>query len=254
MKNPGWYQTILNFFLALMLLQAVCQKSVSAIETYRDPLTGMEFVFIKGGCYQMGDQFSDGEPDEKPVHRVCVDDFYLGRYEVTQAQWEKIMGNNPSAINIGADYPVDWISWDEAQLFLSRMTEYSKGRFRLPTEAEWEYACRARGKTVRYGTKDGTFSSQLANSGSGRWEEGDKSDGHLHTSPVGFYPPNKLGLYDMSGNVWEWMSDWRDMNFSYYEISPVNNPQGPDTGIRRVGRGGAWNFGPAHLRCSNRFS
>ncbi|MBT4087447.1 MAG: SUMF1/EgtB/PvdO family nonheme iron enzyme, partial [Deltaproteobacteria bacterium] len=110
MKNPGWYQTILNFFLALMLLQAVCQKSVSAIETYRDPLTGMEFVFIKGGCYQMGDQFSDGEPDEKPVHRVCVDDFYLGRYEVTQAQWEKIMGNNPSAINIGADYPVDWIS------------------------------------------------------------------------------------------------------------------------------------------------
>lgn len=164
------------------------------------------------------------------------------------------MGHNPSAINIGEKYPVDWVSWVDVHVFLSRMQQRTNRRFRLPTEAEWEYACRSRGKNIRFGTKDGTLSPDLANFGSGEWGEGDEKDGHRYTSPVGFYPPNELGLYDMSGNVWEWMSDWRDMNFSYYRASPEDNPQGPGTGVRRSGRGGAWNFGPAHQRCSNRFS
>jgi formylglycine-generating enzyme len=202
----------------------------------------------------MGDLFNEGERDERPVHKVCVNDFFLGRYEVTQGQWVQIMEDNPSAIEIGEDYPVDWVSWDDTQLFLARMTNLSKRHFRLPTEAEWEYACRGKGKKVRYGTKDGRISKHLANFGNGKWGEVDESDRYMYTAPVGSYPPNELGLYDMSGNVWEWVADWKDMNFSYYEISPENDPKGPDNGIRRVGRGGAWNFGPIHQRCSNRFS
>ena len=244
----------LSFLLTVILSITMISETLTAANLYLEPVTKMTFVFVKGGCFDMGDLHDEGEYDETPVHRVCVDDYYLGQYEVKQAQWIAIMGENPSSINTGDNYPVDWVSWYDAQQFLSRLSKLSKGRFRLPTEAEWEYACRAKGKKIRHGTKDGSISAHLANFGSGGWGEGDGRDGHLHTSPVGSYPPNELGLYDMAGNVWEWVYDWKDMNFSYYRISPKNNPRGPETGIRRVGRGGAWNFGPDHQRCSNRFS
>jgi len=124
------------------------------------------------------------------------------------------------------------------------LNEISGHYYRLPTEAEWEFACRNRGKTIKYGTKTGTLDPSLANYGSGNWGEGDDQDGFEHTSPVGSFSPNELGLYDMAGNVWEWVSDWKEMGRNnYYAKSPKDNPKGVSSSLRKVGRGGAWNFG-----------
>ncbi len=221
---------------------------------YKDSFTGIEFVLVKGGCFKMGDTYNVGEADEKPVHEVCVDDFYLGRFEVTQKEWLQIMGNNPSAYPFGDRYPVEWISWSDTRKFLNRLNNLSKGNYRLPTEAEWEYACRAGGQQLQYGTENGELNHSLSNYGSGNWGEGDNQDGFEFTSPVGNYPPNDLGLYDMSGNVFEWVSDYKSLNENYYEKSPKHDPKGAGKSTRKVGRGGSWNFGPYHQRCSNRFS
>lgn len=114
--------------------------------TYTDPVTGMEFVYVQGGCYQMGDTFGDGGSDEKPVHEVCVDDFYIGKYEVTQGEYKKIMGSNPSSFQKGDRYPVETVSWNHAQTFIRKLNYRSGKTFKLPTEAEWEYAARSGGK------------------------------------------------------------------------------------------------------------
>lgn len=119
---------------------------VAGVKKFKDPVTGMEFVFIKGGCFDMGDTFGDGRADEKPVHEVCVGDFYIGIYEVTQAQWEKVMGNNPSKFKGGGNYPVERVSWNDIQDFIERLNRQGGKRYRLPTEAEWEYAARSGGK------------------------------------------------------------------------------------------------------------
>lgn len=202
----------------------------------------------------MGDVFNEGEVDEKPVHEVCLDDFYIGKYEVTQKQWIVLMDSNPSAYPLGDQYPVEWISWNDAIVYINKLNKISKETYRLPTEAEWEYACRAGNQNLRFGTKTGTLDHTLANFGSGNWGEGDIKDGYLYTSPVGSYPPNPFGLYDMSGNVFEWVSDWKSLNENYYKKSPKFNPQGSKKSPRKVGRGGSWNFGTSHQRCSNRFS
>ena len=115
-----------------------------------DPTTGMEFVRVAGGCFQMGDTFGDGESDEKPLHEVCVDDFWMGKTEVTQGQWQKIMGSNPSYFQKGANYPVEQVSWDDVQGYIRTLGEESGKTFRLPTEAEWEYAARSGGKDEKY--------------------------------------------------------------------------------------------------------
>lgn len=202
----------------------------------------------------MGDTFDVGEKDEKPVHEVCVSDFYLAKYEITQEVWVQIMGFNPSAYPYGARYPVEWISWQDTREFLKKLNLRSSMNYRLPTEAEWEYACRAGGKQMQYGTKSGDLDHSLANYGSGKWGEGDDQDGFEFTSPVGSFPPNELGLHDMSGNVFEWVSDYKSLNDNYYEKSPRFNPKGAGKSPRKVGRGGSWNFGAFHQRCSNRFS
>jgi formylglycine-generating enzyme required for sulfatase activity len=114
----------------------------------------MPFVFVKGGCYQMGDTFGDGKSDEKPVHDVCVSDFYMGKYEVTQGQWKRIMGNNPSSFSgCGDNCPVENVSWKDVQDFISRLNRQSGKRYRLPTEAEWEYAARSGGKREKWAMK-----------------------------------------------------------------------------------------------------
>ena len=124
-------------------------------KSYTDPTTGMEFVFVKGGCYQMGDTFGDGYSDEKPVHEVCVDDFYIGKYEVTQAQWEKVMGNNPSYFKNCDNCPVEQVSWNDIQEFINRLNSKAGGnKYRLPTEAEWEYAARSGEKREKYSGGD----------------------------------------------------------------------------------------------------
>ena len=122
--------------------------------TFRDTITGMELVTVKGGCFQMGDTFGDGQSDEKPVHKVCVSDFRMGKYEVTQGQWPKVMGNNPSYFSTcGGECPVENVSWNDAQEYIQKLNERRSGSatrpYRLPTEAEWEYATRSGGKTER---------------------------------------------------------------------------------------------------------
>ncbi len=205
-----------------------------------DSNTGMEFVFVKGGCYPMGDTFGDGEGDEKPVHEVCVDDFYIGKYEVTQAQWRQIMGSNPSHFSgCGDNCPVEQVSWNETQDFIRKLNSQSGKRYRLPTEAEWEYAARSGGKSEKYAGGADVDAVAWYNSNSGS-----------KTHPVGQKRPNGLGLHDMSGNVWEWCQDWYGSD--YYRNSGRDIPGGPSSGSGRVGRGGSWSILAALARASLR--
>ncbi|MDF1580038.1 MAG: SUMF1/EgtB/PvdO family nonheme iron enzyme [Desulfuromonadales bacterium] len=201
---------------------------------------GMEFVFVPGGCYPMGNQFGDGDSAEQLVHEVCVDSFRLGKFEVTQGQWRKVMGSNPSYFKNGDNYPVEQVSWNDVQQFLRKLNRQTGKTFRLPTEAEWEYACRSGGKIEKY--CGGSDVDSLA------WYSGNSGS---KTHPVAQKQPNGLGLYDMSGNVWEWCQDRYDS--VYYGKSPRNNPQGQSKGSNRVNRGGSWNDGPALVRSVNRF-
>jgi formylglycine-generating enzyme required for sulfatase activity len=212
-------------------------------KNFKDKTTGMEFVFVKGGCFQMGDIFNleTGEL-EKPVHKVCVSDFSIGKYEVTQGEWQKVMGKNPSTfIKCGANCPVESISWNDAQEFIMKLNKKSGLKFRLPTEAEWEYAARSGGKEEQF--SGGMKFDDVA------WHR-DNSAGSTH--PVGTKKPNGLGLYDMSGNVKEWCNDWLGDN--YYAESPVQDPKGPATGTDRIVRGGNWASIPSEsgLRTTSR--
>ncbi len=200
-------------------------------------------VFIKGGCFEMGDTFGDGSSDEKPAHQVCVDDFYLGEHEVKHEDWQKVMGNNPSFfINCGQDCPVEKVSWNDAQEFIKKLNSNTGMSYRLPTEAEWEYAAREGGKRVKWaGTSSKSDLEDYA------WDE-HNSDKRTH--PVKTKKPNSLGLYDMSGNVWEWVSDWYGKK--YYWRSLRDNPEGSLGGSYRVLRGGSWVDLPKHLRSTFR--
>lgn len=205
----------------------------------------MAFVLVKGGCYQMGDSFGDGYADERPVHEVCVNDFFMGTYEVTQGQWKEIMGYNPAEFNLcGDNCPVENISWNDAQEFIRKLKWKIGKNYRLPTEAEWEYAARSGGKKEKWA---GTSSeSEL-----GEYAWFDLNSGG-ETHPAGKKKPNGLGLYDMSGNVWEWCQDFYDEN--YYKNSPKNNPSGPDSGTNHVLRGGSWFNGAGYTRTEKRLS
>jgi formylglycine-generating enzyme required for sulfatase activity len=195
-----------------------------------DAVTGLEFVFVKGGCFEMGDSIGDGDNDEKPVHQVCVDDFYLGKYEVTQGQWEEVMGNNPSYFkNCGDNCPVEAVSWNDVQEFISRLNQKSGKRYRLPMEAEWEYAARSGRKGEKWPGVD--------NEGALEQYAWYAANSDVITHPVGEKSPSGLGLYDMIGNVREWCSDWYGEN--YYQGSPRKNPAGPGSGSEKVIRGGS---------------
>ena len=210
----------------------------------KDVSFGMEFVFIRGGCFQMGDIFGDGDSDEKPVHAVCVKDFYIGKYEVTQGQWKTIMGNNPSDFkDCGDNCPVEGVSWNEIREFIRKPNQRPGAvKYRLPTEAEWEYAAKSGGKKEKYaGTNNEPDIESYA------WYINNSS---LKTHPVGQKKPNGIGLYDMSGNVWEWVQDKHDEE--YYKDSPKNNPKGPHTGDYRVFRGGSWDNSTKYIRVTNR--
>ena len=221
-----------------------------------EPAIGMEFVLVKGGCYQMGDIFGEGRDREKPVHEVCVDDFYMGKYEVTQGEWQKIMGSNPSEFKNGDRYPVENVSWkDITEDFLPKLNRRSGKSYRLPTEAEWEYAVREGGKKVRFGNgKDIADPREINFDGSADYKKPYSRMGVYRekTAEVGNFTANSLGLYDMSGNVWEWCSDWYGEN--YYDSSPRNNPEGLDSGSSRVLRGGSWRNSPRYTRASFRIS
>ena len=213
-----------------------------------------DMVLIKGGCYQMGDTFDEGFVNEKPVHEVCVDDFYLGEHEVTQEEWEEIMGNNPSSFKYcGNDCPVETVSYHDAQNYIKKLNKKSGQRFRLPTEAEWEYAAREGGEKVRFGTGKDIIGADEANFDANYLSKKDYSRGGVYRKkplPVKSFLPNALGLYDMAGNLMEWVADWYDSE--YYKRSPRKNPKGPFTGPYRVMRGGSWYYTVKTARAANR--
>jgi formylglycine-generating enzyme required for sulfatase activity len=211
----------------------------------------IDLVLVKGGCFQMGDLFGDGGnsdlkiKDETPAHQVCVNDFYLGKYEVTQDQWQMIMDDNSSKYKAcGGNCPVDSVSWDMAQEFVKKLNAISKKKYRLPTEAEWEYAARSGGKKEAW---SGVLSE--ADPKEYAWFDENSEDS---TQPVGQKKPNGLGLYDMSGNVREWCQDWYHENF--YGKSPKDNPVATAATARRVQRGGGFEDSRHVIRASARKS
>jgi sulfatase modifying factor 1 len=213
-------------------------------DTYKDPITEMEYVFVRGGCYRMGNKNADAEAGEKPTHKVCVDDFYMSKYEVTQAQWTAIMWNNPSE-DKGNAYPVNNVSWEDAHTYALKIKHKTGVNFRLPTEAEWEYAARSGGKDEKWpGTNHEPELGDYA------WYKNLSIAGDRRVKSVGLKKPNGLGLYDMAGNVKEWVSDWRGPD--YFNSSPRNNPQGPSTGMEKVIRGGSYDSFPSDSGTTHR--
>jgi formylglycine-generating enzyme required for sulfatase activity len=198
-------------------------------------------VLVQGGSFKMGS--NQGGSDEMPVHTVFLDDFYIGKYEVTQAEWYKIMPKDPSdRYFAGCDScPVERVTWSHVQEFIEILNTRTGMNYRLPTEAEWEYAA-----------KGGKMSKGFKYSGSNRYDSVAWTDGNSgnRAHPPGRKKPNELGICDMSGNVYEWCSDWYSP--SYYKISPKENPAGPVDGEKRVIRGGSWFFDRSGIRVTER--
>jgi formylglycine-generating enzyme required for sulfatase activity len=238
------------------------QKKKAEEASKADPFHD-SMVLVKGGTFDMGDTFGDGDSSELPVHEVSVPDFYMGKYPVTQAQWKAVMeaspdpskgGENPSRFK-GDDLPVENVSWDDAQAFLQKLNEKTGKKYRLPSEAEWEYAAREGGKKVRFGNgKDIADPKEMNFDASKEYKQPYSVVGEYRkkTTPVGQFPPNALGLHDLSGNVWEWCEDvWHD----HYKGAPTDGSawvKGGDAS-KRVIRGGAWYNNPTLSRVANRY-
>ncbi|MEW6602248.1 MAG: formylglycine-generating enzyme family protein [Nitrospirota bacterium] len=273
----------------MKITSAILMILMSLTLTYAssgDNRTTDHMVLVKGGCYQMGDIFRDVPSSEKPVHEVCVADFYVGKYEVTVGEFREFV--NETGYKTDAERqdgchswtgdgelvkvkdhswrktgfpqterdPVVCISWNDADKYIQWLNRKGYGNFRLLTEAEWEYAARSGGKEYQYSWGDGPPSGNVADESAKEkfpaleiWEG--YRDGYAYTAPVGSFRPNDLGLYDMSGNAYEWVADWQGDN--YYAGSPRDNPKGPDTGKYKIIRGGAWDLQPDTARTANRY-
>ena len=189
-----------------------------------------DMVYVEGGTFTMGatkEQGSGIYDYAKTVHQVTLSSYYIGKYEVTQELWQAVMGENPSEFTGFSRRPVERVSWDDCQVFISKLNELTGRNFRLPTEAEWEFAARGGNQSKGYRYSGSNDIDEVA------WYD-DNSGNTTH--PVGRKSPNELGLYDMSGNVWEWCHDW----YGDYSSAPQTNPTGPESGINRMIRGGGW--------------
>jgi formylglycine-generating enzyme required for sulfatase activity len=198
-------------------------------------------VFVEGGSFVMGS--GRGGSDERPAHDVVLDDFYIGKYEVTQKLWNAVMNNDYSVQYFeGCDScPVERITWYNAIEFIEKLNELTEMNYRLPTEAEWEYAARGGRLSMGYKYSGSNIADSVA------WTDGNAGN-MVHG--VGLKKPNELGIYDMSGNVYEWCSDW--YSAGYYTVSPNDNPLGPAEGTQKVIRGGSWWFDRSGLRTTER--
>lgn len=196
-------------------------------------VNGVRFnmIYVEGGSFMMGAADDDSEAlnDEKPRHKVTLDGYYMAETQVTQALWEAVMGSNPSHFK-GANRPVEYVIWEDCQEFLEKLNALTGMQFCLPTEAQWEYAARGGKHSQGYKYAGSNDLDKVA------WYDGNSN---RQTHDVKQKQPNELGLYDMTGNVWEWCNDRFHEN--YYANSPEHNPQGPGSGFRRVLRGGGWN-------------
>ncbi|MCK9613578.1 MAG: formylglycine-generating enzyme family protein [Bacteroidales bacterium] len=203
-----------------------------------------EMVYVKGGSFMMG-CIPDKDPDcysvEKPLHKVKLNSFYMGKTEVLQQQWKSVMGYNNSYYSSCDSCPVDNVSWIEIQYFIKKLDSLTGKKFRLPTEAEWEYAARGGASSGGY-----IFSGSDERKEVGWYYLNSGDSTHCPCS----LKANELGICDMSGNLWEWCSDWHDG--AYYSYSPKKNPQGPVNGTEKIVRGGSWMSGYGSIRCSAR--
>ena len=200
-----------------------------------------EMVLVEGGTFTMGataEQVSDADDDEKPTHQVTLPSYYIGKTEVTQALWQAVMGSNPSNFK-GSNLPVEEVSWEDCQTFIRKLNALTGKNFRLPTEAEWEFAARGGNNSRGYKYSGSNTVDDVA------WYRDNSSD-KIH--PVATKAPNELGIYDMSGNVWELCSDW----FDSYSSSSQYNPTGLNRGSVLVHRGGSWINDAGYCRVSNR--
>ncbi|MFN6332822.1 MAG: formylglycine-generating enzyme family protein [Planctomyces sp.] len=210
---------------------------------------GIELVWIPAGTFTMGS--SKGEeynPDETPHKVTLTKPFYISRTEITQGQWKKLMGTEPwkgeTFTKEGESYPATFVNWSDTAEFCAKLSAFEGKVYRLPTEAEWEFACRA-GTSALF-----SFGNDLADFGQYGWYDGNTWDaGEKYAHEVGQKLPNPFGLHDMHGNVWEWCSDW----YGDYPSGDVRDPHGPNTGDSRVLRGGFWNIGANSARSAGRF-
>ncbi|MEO5345282.1 MAG: formylglycine-generating enzyme family protein [Magnetococcus sp. YQC-9] len=211
-------------------------------QNWRDPMSEANLLWIAGGCYEMGSppRAEGRESDEGPVHQECVNGYWLGETEVTQGQWRRVMHNNPSRFRKGESYPVENVTREEVNEFIAQLNSRARinVQFRLPTEAEWEFACRNAGQRIIYpGGSDPTRFGWFSANSNGT------------TQPVGLRPANQLGLKDMSGNVWEWVQDRYQSNYSKSAQALASNTAGAEFFTIR---GGGWQDETHSLRCANR--
>ena len=236
--------------------QQPTQQPTSSSTTIPITIRGTTYgnmILVKGGTFSMGatsEQGSDAYDDEKPVHTVTLYDYYIGETEVTCGLWKAVMGSDPSYFKKGDNYPVENVSWNDCQEFIKKLDSLTGKTYRLPTEAEWEYAARGGSKSRGYKYSGSNNLSEVA--WYGYYDNNDKNRTITTrtTMPVKSKSPNELGLYDMSGNVYEWCSDWYKSD--YYANSPSTNPQGPSPQSYRVLRGGSWSNDARYCRVSNR--
>ena len=237
-------------------IQTAKEKAAEAAQSVADRLVGrsietisvddvsIEMVYVEGGKFKMGATIEQGTnvfDDEKPVHEVNISDFYICKYEVTQALWQAVMGNNPSHFTYDMQCPVDCVSWNDCQIFIRKLNEMTGKQFRLPTEAEWEFAARggnrSRGYIYSGSNSIDNVAWYVANSGQ-------------ETHPVGTKYSNELGLFDMSGNVTEWCQDWWGSYNGYLQT----NPKGAASGTNRISRGGCYNHTDGNCRVARRLN
>ncbi|HIJ85245.1 MAG TPA: SUMF1/EgtB/PvdO family nonheme iron enzyme [Magnetococcales bacterium] len=204
---------------------AVSQTEIPTTKLWSDPETGISLAFIPGGCFSMGSE--QESENENPVHEVCLDSFWMGVHEITQKQWRQVLNWLPEQSVLDDRFPVGNVSWQGVDEFLQAINKRSGIHFRLPTEAQWEYACTGGGLDKFY-CGEGAV-QELG------WVE-ENSDHRPHAP--GELVSNRFGLYDMTGNLWEWVADWYGAD--YYRHSPQRNPTGPASGTSRVFRGGGW--------------
>ena len=224
-----------------IISEALAPGKPKSVQPFRVNGVSFNMIHVEGGTFTMGatpEQGDDAYDWEKPAHQVTLSSYYIGETEVTQALWEAVMGSNPSYFK-GSEHPVERVSWDDCQTFIRKLNTLTGKTFRLPTEAEWEYAARSGKKSQGYKYSGSNTLDNVA------WYD-DNSGGETH--PVKTKSPNELGLYDMSGNVWEWCQDWS----GGYDSSSQKNPTGPSTGSARVSRGGSWYYFARYCRVSFR--
>jgi len=252
--NPA-NRVLILVIIALLTGLPPCYSQARDVK--KEVVAGITMVSIPAGTFEMGGRSEMADWTEKPVHTVTIDAFTMSETQITQAQYHALTGENPSHFRHDDNLPVETVSWFDAVRFCNLLSDragldkcydevtwkcdFMKNGFRLPTEAEWEYANRA-GSTTEYWSGDSH--RDLARVGWYQAVSGAK------THPVATKPPNPFGLYDMHGNVWEWCNDWLMEN--YYEISPAENPRGPDYGFARVARGGRFYSSARHSRSSAR--